>query len=160
MSGKPTATENALKRHLWDLLIPGSAGVGTENRGGGNIPFYKRQNEVEWLLVERFFPEKMVVRGWLRDSLAESVVTGKLPDQVYAHIISPTPITTHYISDLMPLDDGGTTEEDPILHINSYIPANKYMGIVQAIKGNPINDYIFMGFVHMTDDIDLTEDVS
>ena len=111
MSGKPTATENALKRHLWDLLIPGSAGVGTENRGGGNIPFYKRQNEVEWLLVERFFPEKMVVRGWLRDSLAESVVTGKLPDQVYAHIISPTPITTHYISDLMPLDDGGTTRK-------------------------------------------------
>jgi hypothetical protein len=129
-------------------VLPGT----NEMVSGNNLPIHKRKNEVELMVVERYFPEKLMLRGILRDSL-DGYST---PQRGYAHILSNSPVTTVIPSDVMPLNDGGTTETDPETGWSSYVPANIYVGAVQAIKGNVNNDFVFMGYWYGYDDGDLS----
>jgi hypothetical protein len=150
--GKGTVTTDAIRNELRRFISPSLDNLSNEQQGGNNLPLDKQTPTVELVVIDCYFPAKMMLRGRLRDSITQGVTT----EEVYAHIIVPD---YHEVINRSWLPTG-EDKLDGTTGWNSRIPTQTLVGAVEAIKGNPLNGHLFLGYVHMTDEGDLTVDDS
>ncbi len=144
---KSTVTTDAIRQELRRFISPSLDNVSNEQQGGNNLPLDKQTPTVELVVIDCYFPGKMMLRGRLRDSITQGVTT----EEVYAHILVPD---YHEFVNRSWLPEG-TDKIDGKTGWNSRIPNQTPVGVVEAIKGNPLNGHVFLGYVHMTDEGDL-----
>jgi hypothetical protein len=151
--GNKTVTYEELQNNFRQLISPSFAMVANELKSGGMLPLDKRNNELEIVLVECYFPEMMMMRGTLRDSLADKTTPSQ---SVYAYIGSYKPFFDVIPSELIPSDCG-----EPILDTETnwmkVIPSKTYTCTVQCIKGDYRTNRVMQQYIIMQDEPPLTK---
>ena len=146
----PTATYYRLQAALRQFTSPALTDLKGEQLGGNELPLDKKQLSMELVVIETYFPTKMMIRGILRDTYISGVPT----EPIYAHILVPEYNPTTNNSWIPP--DCGDVTTDATTGWPSQTPTESYMGVVEALKGDPNNDYVMLGYIHMIDESDLT----
>lgn len=143
---KNTVTTDAIRNELRRFISPSLDNLSNEQQGGNNLPLDKQTPTVEFVVIDCYFPAKMMLRGRLRDS----VTMGVVQEEVYAHILVSDydeVVNRSWLPDGVDRWDGRTGWD-------SRIPDDTLVGVVEAVKGNPMNGYVFLGYVHMIGEAD------
>ena len=151
----PTATTYRLQAALRQFTSPALTDLKGEQIGGNELPLDKKQLSLELVVVGAYFPTKMMIRGILRDTYMEGVPT----EEIYAHVLVAEYNSTTNNS-WIPSDAQSNMSTDSTTGWPVMTPTNNYMGVVEALKGDPQQDYIMLGYIHMPDEGDLRLPVS